>query len=129
MKRCETCAHWGREGYETWEADEAGMKVCARAGRRWEIMDGANNGRRDAPPETSAEAEQAWARRRVEALRAAMMYADDGSEYAASFVTSPDFGCVLHSAAVVVVGVAGDDIDAGQAVVIDENGTVRPARS
>lgn len=98
MERCATCKFWcANDGLVGWEGQSAGMRECKRARERWVIMDEANAGQKY--PDDNDNAEEAWGQRRVDALRQAKLYVQDGSEYHAELVTAPDFGCVLHEPA------------------------------
>ena len=95
---CETCRYWGEDEDESseWEAISSGCRLCTRALPRWIIMDRANDGVKYAPMHATEDDEKAWCQRRLDALREAKLYVQDGSEYRAELYTAPDFGCVLY---------------------------------
>lgn len=96
VPRCATCKHWSADDETVgWEGSSIGMRQCTAAKTRWDLMDGANGGDRHIPDDEGAEV--IWIRNRVEALRKARVYVQDGSEYRAEMITGSDFGCVLHS--------------------------------
>lgn len=92
--RCDGCKFWGlKPGNPSWEAGRAGFGQCAAVRERWEIMDEASS---SYAGDTEAE-EDKFSEMRVEALRKARAYVQDGSEYRAELFTAPDFFCALFA--------------------------------
>ncbi len=88
--RCDQCKHWKPEPDEfEWEAKEAGFRQCAAVRERWVIQDEAADLRKE------HRSEEAYLEARKAALKAALAYVQDGSEYRAELFTTPDFFCAL----------------------------------
>ena len=91
--RCDRCNNWGRiecEGAEGagWEGSAIGFKICMAVRERWRIEDSVDWEKFKGNTDAALAAER-------EALRASRAYVQDGSEYVAELVTSPDFSCAL----------------------------------
>lgn len=75
--RCATCKHWERdEPYSR----ELGVKRCMRVPEWWEATEWNEEGDRVWKPE----------------MESTFAFANDGSSYAATFLTRAEFGCVMH---------------------------------
>lgn len=93
--RCDRCKYWKvGSGNEEWEVKGAGFGECLAVRERWRIMDEASKtiGRYK-----TEDGEQIWIKARVDALRVAKAYVQDGSEYRAELFTAQDFFCALFS--------------------------------
>jgi hypothetical protein len=92
--RCDGCKHWkkGSDNAE-WEAESAGFGECLGVRERWVIQDEASEGMK-----WDSEDNSSFVTKRVEALKAARAYVQDGSQYRAELFTAPDFFCALHAA-------------------------------
>jgi hypothetical protein len=96
VSQCAECKHWDKDSEnQEWEARKSGFGKCNAIRTRWDIMDDASGGRRWAEGD---EAKKALIEARIDALRAARAYVQDGSEYRAELFTGPDFFCALFFA-------------------------------
>jgi hypothetical protein len=93
--RCDQCKHWSDKPEQVgWEAEDIGFRECKAVRERWIIQDAANGDVKYYTGDDDA-GEEAWTKRRVDALKASRAYVQDGSEYRAELVTGPDFFCAL----------------------------------
>lgn len=95
--RCDQCTHWGKEGDNEWDFENAGLKRCAAIRQAWDVVDDPFEQEGSKPRWDYDD----WAEvERLEnaALRRAKAVAQDGSSYHASIRTTADFGCVLFEA-------------------------------
>lgn len=97
-RKCETCKSWVDPKQVTWERRDSGMRGCAKVKERWEIEDSVSGEQRRPPWELGEDAANQWIERRLQGLRDAKAYVEDGSDYSAELVTGPDFSCALWEA-------------------------------
>jgi len=83
MERCKTCKHW-----EKGDANEytiQGSGVCHAARQVWDVSE--------------TDSEDDYQRKLLPEHAGLLCMVEDGSHYAATLVTMPDFGCVMHEKA------------------------------
>jgi len=98
--RCDQCEHWfveTRDGCREWEAESAGFGECKAVRERWVIQDEATAGETPWYQDDAEDARERWSAKRLEALKSAKAYVQDGSEYRAELFTAPDFFCALFT--------------------------------
>jgi len=83
MERCKTCKHW--EQSEPDELTIPGTGVCHAARQLWDV--------------SATREEDDYQRKLLPEHAGLLCMVEDGSHYAATLVTMPDFGCVMHQAA------------------------------
>ena len=98
--RCDECQHWLiNSPNEEWEAKGAGFGQCCGILERWRIMD---DPLEEIAYETDPavklsgeEAENYVLAQRLQNLKDARAYVQDGSQFRADLFTAPDFFCAL----------------------------------
>ena len=95
--RCDQCRFWEEDTpansiNRDWQANSIGFRACLAIKARWNITDSITG---DPAIENLKERVADASRRSNAALIAARAYVQDGSEYRAEILTSPDFYCAL----------------------------------
>lgn len=81
MEKCKSCKHWSlpTDDWEGERYERNGVRPCLKAGLWWEQSYWTPEGDYRARKDPSL-----------------LMYVQDGSDYMASLLTDPEFGCVHH---------------------------------